>query len=244
MTNKKNVYTNYLSTHPIYSQEQLDTKGSFRFFNTNYLKFLPVNKTARILDIGCGLGHFLAYVKSNNYINFLGIDIGKEQIDHCKKHITRKVQLISNLSTFLKENKDSFDFILMNDVIEHIEKEEVIDTLSKVLASLKKNGVVVIRTVNLKNRWGMAVRYMDFTHTAGFTQESIRQVMFTAGFKNISLVEEKHPVYDIKSFVRVFLKRLFEFVYRLEYIASFGTFNPMLSNMLIAVGVNNNHDEK
>ena len=124
----------------------------------------------------------------------------------------------------------------MNDVIEHIEKEEIIDTLSLVLASLKKNGAVVIRTVNLKNRWGMAVRYIDITHTIGFTEESIKQVMLIAGFRNVSLVSEIHPVYDIKSFIRVFLKRLFEFVYRLEYIASFGAFNPMLSNMLIAVG--------
>ena len=144
--------------------------------------------------------------------------------------------MINNLQSFLKENKNSFDFILMNDVIEHIEKEEIIDTLSLVLASLKKNGAVVIRTVNLKNRWGMAVRYIDITHTIGFTEESIKQVMLIAGFRNVSLVSEIHPVYDIKSFIRVFLKRLFEFVYRLEYIASFGAFNPMLSNMLIAVG--------
>lgn len=234
MRNK--VYDNYLTTHPFYSSNSLNLDGSFRFFNTNYLKFLPLNKTARILDIGCGLGHFLAYVKSNNYNNFLGVDISKEQIDHCRKHITKNAQLINNLSAFLKENKDSFDFILMNDVVEHIEKEEIINTLSLILESLKKNGVVIIRTVNLKNRWGTAVRYMDFTHTTGFTEESIRQVMLTAGFKNVSLVSEVHPAYDIKSFIRVFLKRLFEFVYRLEYIASFGAFNPMLSNMLIAVG--------
>ena len=242
MENK--VYNNYLTTHPFYSSNPLNLEGSFRFFHANYLKFLPVDKTARILDIGCGIGHFLAYVKNNNYNNFLGVDIGKEQIDHCGKHITKNVRLINNLNAFLKENKNSFDFILMNDVIEHIEKEEIIDPLSFVRTSLKKNGVVVIRTVNLKNRWGMAVRYMDFTHTVGFTEESIRQVMLTAGFKNVSLVSEIHPIYDTKSFIRIFLKRLFEFIYRLEYIASFGAFNPMLSNMLITVGTKSNHDEK
>lgn len=233
---KNKAYNSYLSTHPFYSSNSFNLDGSFRFFNTNYLKFLPSEKAARILDIGCGTGDFLSYLNSNNYTNYLGIDISKEQIDHCKIHVTKKVQLINNLNVFLGENKNSFDFILMNDVIEHIEKEEIIDTLSLVLASLKENGVVVIRTVNLKNRWGMAVRYMDFTHTVGFTEESIRQVMLTTGFKNVSLASEIHPVHDIKSFVRISLKRLFEFVYRLEYIASFGAFNPMLSNMLIAIG--------
>lgn len=242
MRNK--VYDNYLTTHPFYSSNSLNLDGSFRFFNANYLKFLPVDKTAKILDIGCGLGHFLAYTKTNNYNNFLGVDISKEQIDHCRKHVTKNVQLINNLNAFLKENKDSFDFILMNDIIEHIEKEKIIYTLSLVLESLKKDGVVIIRTVNLKNRWGMAVRYMDFTHAVGFTEESMKQVMLTAGFKNVSLVSEKHPIYDIKSFIRVSMKRLFEFIHRLEYIASFGAFNPMLSNMLIAVGAKRNHDGK
>ena len=239
---KNKVYENYLTTHPFYSSDPLNLDGSFRFFNANYLKFLPLNKTARILDIGSGLGHFLAYVISNNYNNFLGVDISKEQIDHCRKHVTKKVQLIDSISAFLKENKNSFDFILMNDVIEHIERDKILDTLSLILASLNKNGVVVIRTVNLKNRWGMAVRYMDFTHTTGFTQESIRQVMLTAGFKNILLVSEIHPIHNIKSFIRISMKKLFEFVYRLEYIASFGALNPMLSNMLIAVGKKSNHD--
>lgn len=242
MNNK--IYDSYLTTHPFYSSNSLNFNGSFRFFNANYLKFLPVDRTARILDIGCGLGHFLAYVNSNNYKNFLGVDVSEEQIDHCKKHVTKNVQLINNLNTFLKKNKNSFDFILMNDVVEHIGKEELIDTLSLILASLKKNGIVIIRTVNLKNRWGMAVRYMDFTHTTGFTEESIKQVMSLSGFKNISLESEIHPIHDIKSFIRISLKRLFEFVYRIEYLASFGVFNPMLSNMLIVIGIKNNQDKK
>lgn len=233
---KNKVYSRYLTTHPFYSSETLNLDGSFRFFSKNYLPFLPEGKQAKILDIGSGTGDFLAYLQNKHYKNFLGVDISKEQVNFCKKHVTQKVQLIEGLAGFLKEKKNAFDFILMNDIIEHIEKEEIIDTLSLILSSLKENGVVVIRTVNLKNRWGMAVRYMDFTHTTGFTEESIKQVMQVAGFTNVLLVEEKHPVHDIKSFVRISLKYFFECIYRLEYIASFGAFHPMLSNMLIAVG--------
>lgn len=230
------VYSKYLTTHPFYSSKSVNADGSFRFFDKNYLQYLPKEKHSSVLDIGSGTGDFLAYLRKHNYKNFLGVDISKEQVDFCKKNITKNVQLITSLNTFLKEHKNSFHFILMNDIIEHIEKEEIIDTLSLILASLKSNGVVVIRTVNLKNRWGMAVRYMDFTHTAGFTEESLKQVMQVAGFANVLLVEEKHPIHDLKSFVRICLKNIFEFFYRLEYIASFGAFHPMISNMLIAVG--------
>ena len=234
MQNK--LYSKYLTTHPFYTNEPFNAEGSFRFIEKNYLPFLPSSKNAKILDIGCGLGHFLSYVKQKGYTHYSGIDISKEQVDFCKKHVTKKVELIDILDEFLKKHKNAFDFILMNDVIEHIEKKEIITTLSLVLASLKKDGVVLIRTVNLKNRWGMAVRYMDFTHTTGFTEESLKQVLQMAEFSEIVLVSEIHPMHDIKSFIRVSMKMVFEFFYRLEYIASFGAFHPMLSNMLIAVG--------
>lgn len=235
-----NLYKNYLTTHPFYSSKSLILDGSFRFFAKNYLMFLPSSSSAKILDIGCGSGHFLAYLKNKNYKNFFGVDISSEQVEYCKKYITKNVETISNIDTYLKANKNSFDFILMNDVIEHLEKGNIVGTLSLILASLKKDGKVLIRTVNLKNRWGTAVRYMDFTHTTGFTQESLRQVLLMAGFEHVLLREEIHPVHDIKSFVRVVLKKLFEYIYHLEYIASFGAFNPMLSNMLIGVGVKKN----
>ncbi len=241
---KNNIYKTYQSTHPCHSESRLGYEGSYRYFKTNFLTFLPQDKHAKILDIGCGAGHFIKFLQQEGYTDYIGVDISEEQVEFCKRHVTKNVNLIKDLRTYLQKNREEFDFILMNDVIEHISKEEIIETLSLVYDSLKKNSIVIIRTVNLKNRWGMAVRYMDFTHTAGFTEESIRQIMLIAGFKNVSLVSEIHPVHDIKSFIRVSMKKLFEFVYRLEYIASFGAFNPMLSNMIIAVGAKSNHDEK
>lgn len=230
------LYSNYLSTHPFYSSKIQDIEGSYRLFRANVLKFLPKNKHASILDVGCGTGHFLSFLKEQGYKNYLGVDISKEQIDYCKKHITKNVHLIQDLKNFLKNKKDSFDFVIMNDVVEHLEKADIVDAISLIRNCLREKGKFLTRTVNLKNRWGMAVRYMDFTHTVGFTEESIRQVMLASGFQIVLINKEIHPIHDIKSFLRVALKSLFELFYRLEYIASFGGFNPNLSNMLIVVG--------
>ncbi len=189
-----------------------------------------------MLDIGCGTGHFLHYLERLGYENYIGVDISKEQIEYCKNHITKKVLLVRDTQTFLKKYVNEFDFILMNDVIEHLPKDEIIPILSCAYHALKNKGKMVIKTANLKHRWGMAVRYMDFTHTVGFTEESLRQVLRIGGFTNISLYREIHPIHDIKSFVRVLLKKVLEFFYRIEYVLSFSAFNPILTNMLIVVG--------
>lgn len=242
MNNK--VYKNYLSTHYSHFHKDASFENDIPYFKANFLKFLPDNKQAKLLDIGCGTGIFLNFLKSRGYTNYVGVDISQEQVEFCKKYVTKNVILIKDLGAYLQKNKEKFDFILMDDVIEHLDKESIIDTLSLILASLRKDGIVLIKTANLKNRWGMAVRYMDFTHTIGFTQESMSQVMNVSGFKRVEIIKEIHPAYDIKSFFRIFLKSLFEYIYLLENIASFGTFNPILSNMLIVIGYKTSEGKK
>lgn len=231
------VYDRYFSTHFGSIHDPRDFFFSHRYFQANFSSFLPSDKESRVLDIGCGTGHFLHYIDGLGYNNYFGIDISKEQIAYCKDHVTTSVLLVRDTQKFLKEHKDTFDFILMNDVIEHLPKDDIIPILSHAYHALRKKGKIVIKTVNLKNRWGMAVRYMDFTHTVGFTDESLRQVMRLAGFTSIVIYKEIHPIHDIKSFVRVILKSIVEAWYFVEYVLSFSSLRAILTNMIIAVGV-------
>lgn len=50
----------------------------------NHLKHLPNEKDTRILDLGCGMGHFLYFLKANGYNNYLGIDFCDENIKFCR----------------------------------------------------------------------------------------------------------------------------------------------------------------
>ncbi len=158
-------------------------------YETNYGKFLPLNKDVKILDIGCGMGHFLYYLKTRGYMNFSGIDIGKTQVDFCKKHFTKNVEL-ANAIDYLKCQENEYDVIIMNDIIEHIVKDEVIHLLKLVKKSLNKNGVILIKTLNMGNPFGLNLRYSDFTHETGYTEQSLFQILDAVGFKQISLFQE------------------------------------------------------
>ncbi len=238
------LYQKYLSTHYSHFHQGSNFENDLPYINANFLQFLPQSKEAKILDIGCGTGIFLNFLKSSGYRNYVGVDISEEQINFCRDHVTKQVYLIKDIKTYLKSQKITFDFILMNDVIEHLEKNTIIDTITLIYEALKNDGIVLIKTANLKNRWGMAVRYMDFTHTVGFTQESLQQVMLVSGFNKVEIRKEIHPIHNIKSFFRILLKSFFELLYLLENIASFGTFDVILSNMIIAVGTKTNYDGK
>lgn len=188
-------------------------------YETNYGTLLVNHHDAKILDIGCGMGHFLYYLKTRGYKNFSGIDLGETQVDFCKKYFTKDVEL-ANASEYLKYHENEYDVIVMNDVIEHIVKDDVMDLLKLVKKSLKKDGIFLIKTINMSNPFGLNSRYRDFTHEIGYTELSMFQILDAVGFKQISLFQEMYAsegiMRPLANFIRRILYRLLKSLYYLD----------------------------
>lgn len=161
-------------------------------YEAMYGRFLPESRDAAILDAGIGAGHFLYYLKKKGYTNFTGIDISPQQVDFCRKNISENVAL-ADVFDHLKARRGVFDLISLNDVLEHIPKEEIVPLLSLVRESLKAGGKLILKTPNLGNFFSTYARYKDFTHETGFTERSLRQVLWLAGFREISIFGPETP---------------------------------------------------
>jgi len=85
-----------------------------------FLKFkLP--KTSKILDIGCNYGSLINHLFKKGYKNVYGIDINKEAINEGKKaYPPIKSRIIVYNGKKIPFKIESFDVVLMFDVIEHI----------------------------------------------------------------------------------------------------------------------------
>jgi len=151
-----------------------------------YGDFLPKDRDARILDAGCGAGQFLYFLKESGYTNFFGIDLSPQQVDFCRTNISEKA-VPADVFEYLKDKAGSFDLISLNDVLEHIPKDKVVSLLSLARESLKTGGKLILKTPNLGNFFSVYLRYKDFTHEAGFTERSLRQVLWLAGFREFTV---------------------------------------------------------
>lgn len=153
-----------------------------------YLKpYLPVSKEAAILDIGCGYGQFLGAMKAQGYTDLTGIDINKEALEECKKKGISASE-ISDICQYLPGKK--FDFILMNHVLEHIEKDKIIDTLRHIKTHLLSDGgSFALMVPNGQSFTGTYWRYEDFTHHLVFTAGSCQYVLKSAGFGHIEFID-------------------------------------------------------
>lgn len=161
-------------------------KAVMRYYRKNLLPHLPEVRDSSILDLGCGSGLFLEFLATEGFRNVRGVDVCSEHIRSCMDSGS-SATLEDNMS-FLARHVESFDCIVMNHVLEHFDKDEGLDLLDAVFASLNPGGRVIVVCPNMGNPFTAGRgRYADLTHETGYTEESLQFMLQLAGGEQVSL---------------------------------------------------------
>lgn len=94
-----------------------------------------LKKSDRIIDIGCGDGHWLDYLYEMGYTNVTGVDlfVPREQLQGIKwKFMKGDIYTVTG----------KYDWVILNHSLEHMEEQQKV--LDKVKALLDKNGHALI----------------------------------------------------------------------------------------------------
>jgi SAM-dependent methyltransferase len=193
-----------------------------RLFAALYRRFLPQARDAEILEVGCGSGSFLHFLRSEGYTHVAGIDVAEEQVALARTIGIRGVEVASALP-YLAGHPAGYDFIVALDVIEHFAKDEILDFLDGVYGALRRDGVLLLRTPNADSPFHSWIRYADFTHEVAFTPASIRQVLRAAGFTGIRVVPLEPYVHGPASAARWVLWKVLKQVIRFYLLVEQGT---------------------
>jgi len=207
--------------------------------------FLPGKKDIKILDIGCGMGFAMMFLKDIGYHNVSGIDIDENQVRLCKnKGLDSEV--VSNTDLFLRRNTGFYDLILALDLVEHIACKNQLDLMKALYNSLKPGGKFICTVPNANSALASRWRYNCWTHRLSFTENSLDFLLHNAGFNEIEITGTEampvpgHQWLIRKSVIRWWLLKFFRGIHRLEYMAELGIDEakkiPLTLN-LIAVGV-------
>lgn len=101
-----------------------------------------INKNMEVADCACGVGYG-TYLLASNCKRIIGFDIAQTALKHAKQHF----KLDNN--DFLHANnidKNSFDFIISFETIEHMNEKEGDIFLNNFKKALKKGGKLLIST--------------------------------------------------------------------------------------------------
>ena len=213
----KSFNKNYLGIstvlHKEFNKEEYENYA--RNVDKIYGPHLPDDKNVWILDVGCGQGHFLYYLIKKGFCNIRGLDIASDQVEFCRTHITENVECADFTKWIPGRN---FDVIVMNEILEHIPKENVVSTVKLAYERLSDKGTFIVKVPNMRNPFNLATRYIDFSHEVGFTENSLYQVLRMAGF-DASIYPDryerkKHIWLHPKALVKRLVRRLVLIVLR------------------------------
>lgn len=236
---KSQIYDNYISTHFGKIHEGKDEfERLSKYFKKNYLKHLPKDHNAKILDLGCGMGHFLYFLEKHEYKNCFGIDISSENIEFCKKQGFNVV--LSDVFEYLRNPNRSYDTIIMNDILEHFDKQEVVQLLNLIFERLDKNGRLIIKVPNASNPiMASSSRYVDFTHESLFTEESLSQILKVSGFSDIRIYPQDLYVfyYNPLNYLAKLLSNILSFTFRLLFVMHGRKTTKIFTKDIISVAI-------
>ncbi len=159
-----------------------------RGYKYYFRNWLPANSQASIVDVACGGGKLLHFFKELSFVNVSGVDISPEQVAISRQVFPTVYQ--ANILEWLDAHPSEFDLITGLDIVEHLEKPEVLRLLDVCYDALKPGGRLILQTSNAESPWGSMHRYNDFTHEVGFTPKLLSRLFRLSGFQNI---ESREP---------------------------------------------------
>jgi 2-polyprenyl-3-methyl-5-hydroxy-6-metoxy-1,4-benzoquinol methylase len=197
------MYAGYAGTRPNYRvptqpAELLSLREPV--FRKHYLPLLPVERDARILDLGCGYGEFSYFLQRHGYTNAGGVDLSDRQLEVGRSLGVWNLQC-GDAAAVLAESSGEFDFISAIDVLEHIPKNQVLGLLTQIYSALRPGGRFLCQVPNLAAFYS-PMFYMDFTHETPFTAPSLKQALQLAHFDDIRVLPMGPVAHGIKSAVR------------------------------------------
>src|SRR5258708_6213985 len=139
------LYGRYVSAFK--SQANLAGETSFAWWDHKYLPLLvDLERSAPVLEIGCGAGGLLAYLERRGFSHARGIDISPEQIVRAQERGVHAE--CADAFDFLERNEHAFAAILAVDVLEHFRRDELVRLAPLLHAALQPGGRLLVQTAN------------------------------------------------------------------------------------------------
>jgi SAM-dependent methyltransferase len=161
----------------------------------------PPDRAARVIDVGCGDGTLLYFLREAGYVNCYGVDVAPPQVA-AAQGLGLDVRRGDLMQALQSAESESYDVVAAFDVIEHLTKPELLRFADEVHRVLRTGGRWVIHCPNGDSPFFAAVRYGDWTHEQAFTASSLSQLARVTGFTGLACYEDKIVAHGFKSWLR------------------------------------------
>ena len=138
-------------------------------FNSFLIKKKKLNKKSKILDIGCGRGKIFGALSRK--LKLANKPIGIDPVTH--KDVDKSIDFRNEeIFKFFKSNKDKFDLIMIKQTLHFFSKGKRTKLIKICKDNLKKNGVLLILSLNTSNNEIPCFKLMKHKLNRGLKKDS------------------------------------------------------------------------
>ena len=164
---------------------------------------ISLNQPDAVLDIGCGMGHSLIFLKNNVYKSAGYYAI--EPSENCNVHLRKNgISVITNdvFSNWETTIGKKFDLVIMRHVLEHF--NDPIAVLKKVFSVLSDDGVLYLAVPDAKNPTRpLKSNYFRVVHVSYFSATSLNNALSLSSLEPLVLEEgDENEKFEIFAFCK------------------------------------------
>ena len=150
---------------------------------------------ARILDIGSGMGHFLAHFQQAGFQLLLGMEPSPGAADLAKKIYGLEIRS-ATVDAFVTDER--FQLISLCGVLEHI--ADLRDSMEKITTLLADDGYLFIAVPDAEafGKRPPSEPFLEFAleHINFFSAVSLDNVLTASGFEKVTVISQHNDFYD------------------------------------------------
>jgi len=155
-----------------------DIRSPWTYYQENYWRWFDgVPRESRILEVGCGPGSLLAWLRERGFSSSQGVDASPGDVEFANGHLGVGSVHCADAITFLSAHPRAYDVVVAKALLEHVPKSDLLTMVHVMAGSLREGGIALIDVPNMDWIAAPHERYMDLTHEIGFTRESLAALL-------------------------------------------------------------------
>jgi SAM-dependent methyltransferase len=206
----------------------------------NYAPWLPADRDAAVLDVGCGAGRVLAFLTFRGYRRLEGFDRDPDAVAAARSRVPAALLSVADdWSTHLAARAHAFDLIVLKDVIYYIPRDRIVDALRAVRHAIKPGGRVIVEVFNGAAFTGPFIAQKDDAILWTPTEHTLRTFLERAGFSSVTVHPHTPPARTWRRRAFNLAGRMWRLVLRAIYVIERGLAeeNPrILTTKIVGIG--------
>ena len=144
-----------------------------------------------ILDIGCGPGNMIKYLK---FVKYYGFDSDKNYIDYAKNKYKECSFFLEEFSLKSTKKIEKVDTVLLSGLLHHLSDDEIKELMSAIKLSVKKKFQIIILDPVIYEKQNSIARFLIKNDRGKFVRDEIAYLKL---FKEFQL-NYKHKIHHQK----------------------------------------------